>query len=134
METRPQGISDGSAEKKRGGLGRVFREEFGNPERRTAYLMILPTMLIIALVAFYPIAVSIYYSFRLDIPGAEGTWAGLRNYLIMFQDTSFQSALVNTTIFTVVSVFFEFILGLAIALAVITVVITVFSGRLRKLD
>ena len=33
----------------------VLREEFGNPERRTAYYMILPAVLITFLVAFYAV-------------------------------------------------------------------------------
>ncbi len=116
METR----SREAPEKKEGGrLGRAFRQEFKNPERRTAYYMILPTLVVILAVAFYPIAVSIYNSFRLAIPGQPGgQWAGLRNYSFMFQDSAFQSALLNTTIFTVVSVAFEFAIGLAIALAI----------------
>jgi trehalose/maltose transport system permease protein len=105
--------------KKRGGLGRVLRREFKDPERRTAYYMVAPTLVVIGVVAFYPVAVSIYYSFRLDVPGGDaGTWAGLRNYIVMFQDSAFQSAVWNTFIFTVVSVFIEFVLGLAIALGI----------------
>ena len=115
METRTR---EAPEKKGGGGLGRIVREEFKNPERRTAYYMVLPTLLVILAVAFYPIAVSVYNSFRLSIPGQEGgEWAGLRNYAIMFQDTVFQSALLNTVIFTVVSVAIEFALGLVIALA-----------------
>jgi trehalose/maltose transport system permease protein len=102
-----------------GGLGRIFREEFKNPERRTAYYMVLPALLVILAVAFYPIVVSVYNSFRLSLPGQPGgEWAGLQNYVYMFQDSAFQSALVNSVVFTVVSVFFEFVIGLAIALAI----------------
>jgi multiple sugar transport system permease protein len=109
----------GTPEKKRGGLGRVFREEFRNPERRTAYYMIVPTLLVILAVAVYPIAVSLINSFRLSIPGQPGgEWAGLQNYIYMFRDSPFRAALVNTVVFTVVSVFFEFVIGLAIALAI----------------
>lgn len=109
----------GTPDKKGGGLGRVLREEFKNPERRTAYYMVLPTLVVILAVAFYPIAVSIYNSFRLAVPGQSGgQWAGLRNYSFMFQDSVFQSALLNTIIFTVVSVALEFVIGLAIALAI----------------
>ncbi|MCA1729524.1 MAG: sugar ABC transporter permease [Actinobacteria bacterium] len=101
-----------------GGLWRILREEFKNPERRTAYYMVLPALLVILAVAFYPIVVSLYNSFRLSIPGQPGgEWAGFRNYSYMFQDSAFQSAMLNTVVFTVVSVFFEFFIGLAIALA-----------------
>jgi multiple sugar transport system permease protein len=109
----------GTPEKKGGGLGRVFREEFRNPERRTAYYMVLPTLLVILAVAVYPIAVSLINSFRLSLPGQPGgEWAGLQNYIYMFRDSPFQAALVNTLVFTVVSVALEFVIGLAIALAI----------------
>ena len=109
----------GTPEKKGGGVGRVFREEFRNPERRTAYYMVLPTLLVILAVAVYPIAVSLINSFRLSLPGQPGgEWAGLQNYIYMFRDSPFQAALVNTLVFTVVSVALEFVIGLAIALAI----------------
>lgn len=116
METRQREAS----EKKGGGrLRRTFREEFKDPERRTAYYMVLPTLLVVLAVAFYPIAVSLYNSFRLAIPGQPGgQWAGLQNYSYMFQDSPFQSALINSIVFTVVSVALEFVIGLAIALAI----------------
>lgn len=100
-------------------MGRVLREEFRNPERRTAYYMVLPTLLVILAVAFYPIVVSLINSFRLSLPGQPGgEWAGLQNYIYMFRDSPFRAALVNTVVFTVVSVFLEFVIGLAIALAI----------------
>lgn len=111
--------SQQAPEKKRRGPLRGLVREFTDPERRTAYSMVLPTILVIAVIAFYPVAASIYYSFRLDVPGGDsGTWAGLRNYAVMFQDSAFQSALFNTTIFALISVSIEFVLGLAVALAI----------------
>ena len=47
-----------------------------------------------------------------------GQFVGLENYVNMFQNVEFREGLVNTVIFTVASVFFEFVLGLAIALAI----------------
>lgn len=106
-------------EKKGGRLRRIFREEFKTPERRTAYYMVVPTLIVILLIAFYPIAVSFFYSFRLDLPGGEtGTWAGFSNYVILFRDSSFQAAFWNTFIFVIISVALEFALGLAIALGI----------------
>jgi len=100
--------------KKRGAL----REEFGNPERRTAYYMILPALFIILVVAFYPIAYSFYLSFFQANVNNVGNFVGIQNYVSMFQNSEFLDGLRNTVIFTVVSVFFEFMIGLAIALAI----------------
>ena len=102
-------------EKKRRG---VLREEFGNPERRTAYYMILPTVFIILVVAFYPILYSLVLSVTDSNINVFGSFVGLENYVNMFQNVEFREGLVNTIVYTVISVFFEFIIGLAIALAI----------------
>ncbi len=102
-------------EKKRRG---VLRQEFGNPERRTAYYMILPTLFIILVVAFYPILYSLVLSVTDSNINVFGSFVGLENYVNMFQNVEFREGLVNTVVYTVISVFFEFIIGLAIALAI----------------
>jgi trehalose/maltose transport system permease protein len=95
-----------------------LREEFGSPERRTAYYMVLPALLVILIVAFFPVASSMYLSFRRVLPNQPGEFVGLQNYILMFTDANFQVALFNTVVFTVVSVAMEFFIGLAIALAI----------------
>ena len=100
--------------KKRGGLFQELR----NPERRLAYYMVLPALLIILVVAVYPIGVSVYLSLFDARINNVGEFVGLQNYVRMFQSPDFRAGLSNTLIFTVMSVFLEFILGLAIALAV----------------
>ena len=104
-----------TSQKKRRG---VLREEFGNPERRTAYYMILPALFIILVVAFYPIAYSLYLSFFKANINSAGPFVGLQNYVQMFQNSEFLDGLRNTVIFTVASVFLEFVIGLGIALAI----------------
>jgi trehalose/maltose transport system permease protein len=108
-------VTTAPTEKKRRG---VLREEFGNPERRTAYYMILPTVFIILVVAFYPILYSLVLSVTDSNINVFGSFVGLENYVAMFQNVEFREGLVNTVVYTVVSVFFEFIIGLAIALAI----------------
>jgi multiple sugar transport system permease protein len=100
--------------KKRGG----FLDEFRDPERRLPYYMVLPSLLIILAVAVYPIAVSLYYSFFNSNLNQVGSFVGLGNYVQMFQNPDFLAGFRNTIIFTVASVAIEFLLGLAIALAV----------------
>ena len=95
-----------------------FKEEFGNPERRTAYYMILPALVIILVVAFFPIAYSVYLSLFESNINSVGEFVGLQNYVDMFRNEAFINGLSNTVIFTVVSVFLEFVFGLAIALAI----------------
>ena len=95
-----------------------FKEEFGNPERRTAYYMVLPSLLIIVVIAFFPILYGIVLSLTDSTVTSFGSFVGLENYIEMFEDPDFLVGLSNTVIFTVASVTLEFILGLAIALAV----------------
>ena len=106
-----------SASREKKGRG-WFKEEFGNPERRTAYYMVLPSLLIIVVIAFFPILYGVVLSFTDSTVTAFGSFVGLENYVEMFQDPDFLVGLSNTVIFTVVSVTLEFIFGLGIALAV----------------
>jgi trehalose/maltose transport system permease protein len=108
-------VTSASSEKKGRGW---FKEEFGNPERRTAYYMVLPAVLIIVVIAFFPILYGIVLSFTDSTVTAFGSFVGLENYVDMFQDPDFLVGFSNTMIFTVVSVTLEFIFGLGIALAV----------------
>ena len=95
-----------------------FKEEFGNPERRTAYYMVLPSLLIIVLVAFFPILYGIALSLTDSTISGFGSFTGLENYIEMFQNPDFLEGFYNTVIFTVVSVTMEFLIGLGIALAI----------------
>ena len=108
-------MASASTEKKRRGW---FKEEFGDPERRTAYYMVLPSLLIIVIIAFFPILYGIVLSLTDSTIAGFGSFVGLENYTEMFQDPDFLEGLSNTVIFTVVSVALEFIIGLGIALAI----------------
>ena len=103
-------MTTASTEKKGRGW---FKEEFGNPERRMAYYMVLPSLLIIVVVAFFPILYGIVLSLTDSTVTAFGSFVGLENYTEMFQDPDFRVSLFNTVIFTVASVTLEFVIGLA---------------------
>jgi multiple sugar transport system permease protein len=108
-------VTTASTEKK--GRSR-FREELADPERRTAYYMVLPSLLIIVIIAFFPILYGIVLSLTDSTAAAFGSFIGVENYVEMFQNPDFLVGLSNTVIFTVVSVALEFIIGLGIALAI----------------
>jgi len=80
--------------------------------------MVLPSLLIIMLVAFFPVLYGIVLSLTDSTVTAFGSFVGVENYVEMFQNPDFLVGFVNTVIFTVVSVTLEFIIGLGIALAV----------------
>jgi multiple sugar transport system permease protein len=88
-------------------------------EKRLASKMVSPSLILIAVVAAYPIGYAIWLSlneYSVRTPGLS-RWAGLRNYDTALSAESFQSAIVNTLIFTVGSVSLELLLGLAMAMA-----------------
>ena len=87
---------------------------------RLAWILVLPTLLVVVLVAGYPLAQVFYWSFfKADIAFVEPPeFVGLENYSYLFQDPDFRQALWNTLKFTVVSVSLETVLGLAIALII----------------
>jgi multiple sugar transport system permease protein len=98
------------------------RRSKGIPERRLAKLMVAPSLILIAVVAAWPIIYAIWLSlheYSVRVAGLS-RWAGpigLRNYQTALQDSDWWAALWHTLIFTVSSVSLELVIGLAMALA-----------------
>src|SRR6266571_6005228 len=89
-------------------------------QTRLAWILLAPSLAVVALVAFYPLGRTVYQSFtNQQFLALEPTkWIGLANYRKLIHDTIFRDAVVTTVKFTVITVFFEFLLGLIIALVV----------------
>lgn len=105
----------------------VPRASWAKARERLAWLMVAPSLLVVIIVALYPLMQTVYSSFtnaRLD-GSAPTTWVGLGQYEFIFNDRNFRNALQNTVIFTVLSVLLETILGMAIAL----LIFSNFKGR-----
>jgi multiple sugar transport system permease protein len=86
-------------------------------ERRQAYLMIAPAVVILAGVAVYPILAAAWLSLhRMILVFHERRFTGLDNYAFLLRDARFWSALGNTAYFAVVAVALEIALGLGFAL------------------
>ena len=93
-----------------------------------AWLMLGPALAVVGFVAIYPLARTIYQSFTNEqfLAGLEPTkWVGLQNYRDLLDDTIFRDSVVTTVKFTLITVAFEFVLGMIIAL----VVNSNFKGR-----
>jgi len=100
-----------------GGTGTADnRRGAGAAERRTARWMVSPAILLIVAVAFFPVAYSVYLSLHDASITSVGGWVGFDNYAQLFRDSKFTGALLNTAVFTAVSVTIELVLGLTIAL------------------
>lgn len=103
------------------------RTKLRRRQTRLAWLLLLPSLAVVALVALYPLGRTIYESFtNQEFLALEPTkWIGLANYRALLHDTLFRDSIWETVKFTLITVTCEFALGLAIAL----VVNSSFKGR-----
>lgn len=87
---------------------------------RLAWILVAPSILVVALVALYPL----FQSFRLSFTNARfgsarpEVYVGFDNYIRLLNDNVFISALGHTITFTVASVAIETVLGIAVALII----------------
>ncbi|SHN48787.1 carbohydrate ABC transporter membrane protein 1, CUT1 family [Fervidobacterium gondwanense DSM 13020] len=89
-------------------------------ETVVAWWMVLPALIVISVIAFFPLFKTFYdsfYEFSLR-PDIEKEFVGLKNYADLFHDDRFLAALKTTIVFTVVSVALETLFGLLIAVVV----------------
>lgn len=87
---------------------------------RLGWLLITPTILVIMIVAFYPLIRVLYLSLTNARLGSVSAprFLGFTNYAITFRDPLFLTALNHTLVFTVTTVALETIFGLGIALII----------------
>jgi trehalose/maltose transport system permease protein len=87
-------------------------------QRRLAWILIVPAVLVVLLVIGYPLAQVVVYSFlKYKLDGVTpASFAGLGNYAFVLSDPDWWRAVWNTLIFTFFSVTLETILGLVVAL------------------
>jgi trehalose/maltose transport system permease protein len=110
------------------GRRRRRRTKLQRRQTRLAWLLLLPALAAVGFVAMYPLGKTIYQSFTNQefLAGLEPTkWVGLQNYRDLWNDTAFRDSVWVTVKFTLITVAFEFVLGLIIAL----VVNSKFKGR-----
>jgi len=82
------------------------------------YILVAPAFILMLLVVGYPILNSIYMSF-LDytlFKPKDIKFVGLANYLKVLSDPIFRESLLNTVLWVVFGVFFQFLFGLILAL------------------
>jgi trehalose/maltose transport system permease protein len=104
------------------------RTKLQRRQTRIGWLLLIPSLAVVAFVAIYPLGKTIYQSFTNQefLAGITPTKRiGLDNYRTLWHDTIFRDAVVETIKFTLITVSFEFVLGLIIAL----VVNSNFKGR-----
>jgi multiple sugar transport system permease protein len=99
-------------ENRPGFVGRMWKE-------RSAYIFILPGMLIFSVFTLAALIFAIYLTFhRWSIIEPEKPYVGLTNYRDMIHDDRFTQSVLNTAYFTGASVPLQMIIGLFLALLV----------------
>jgi trehalose/maltose transport system permease protein len=104
------------------------RTKLQRRQTRIGWLLLVPALAVVAFVAIYPLGKTVYESFTNQefLAGLEPTkWVGLENYRTLWHDSIFRHSVWVTVKFTLITVSFEFVLGLIIAL----VVNSKFRGR-----
>jgi trehalose/maltose transport system permease protein len=104
------------------------RSRLQRRQTRLGWVLLLPALAVVAFVAIYPLGKTVYYSFTNQefLAGIEPTkWVGLQNYKDLWHDSIFRHSVWVTIKFTLITVSFEFVLGMIIAL----VVNSSFKGR-----
>ncbi|MBO0714291.1 MAG: sugar ABC transporter permease [Acidimicrobiales bacterium] len=87
-------------------------------DRRLGYAMVAPAVIILLFITAYPLVYNVWNSFHhvnLSIPGPH-RFAGISNYRDLFTTPGFVASLTRTVGFTVVSVAFETVVSLGLAL------------------
>ncbi len=96
-------------------------------QTRLAWMLLAPSIIVVLLVAIVPLLQTIYQSFT-DARLASGVapkFIGLENYQFLATDVDFRNSIWVTIQFTLLTIVFEFLLGLGIAL----VINSNFKGR-----
>jgi multiple sugar transport system permease protein len=94
------------------------RRRSGLSERRLAAVMLSPSLIVILIVAAYPIGYAIWLSlhqYSVIHPGLS-RWVGVDNYTSALGSSAFWSAVKVTFIFTAISVSLEVVIGMGMAL------------------
>src|SRR5260370_13967640 len=96
----------------------VWAHKRSRRRNRIRRLPLLPALLFTVVVTQIPFLLTIYYSlqsYNLYEPFARH-FSGLHNYALIFKDSIFRGALLNTVILTLVPVLLSLLLGLGIAI------------------
>jgi multiple sugar transport system permease protein len=86
-------------------------------QRRDRLIFLVPSMTVLAVILFYPLAYSLglsFYNYYLPVP--RTTFVGLDNFRFILADDAFWDALGVTARFTGAAVTIEVVLGIAVAL------------------
>ncbi len=97
---------------------RSSRTALQTKQTRLAWLLLAPTLAVVLFVAAYPLARTFLDSFTDAAFGYPTHFIGWTNFYNLLHDVQFRESVFETFKFTFITVFFEFVLGMCIALIV----------------
>jgi multiple sugar transport system permease protein len=86
-----------------------------NRELLGGLLLLSPALLILIGLVAYPFTYAIWLAFQEKVVGTAARFVGLHNFRYIIAWPQFSTAMVNTAVFTIVSVAIKFTLGMAVA-------------------
>ena len=90
-----------------------------NKEQASAFMFLLPALVLFALFKYYPILQGFFISFfEIDIVNLPGRFVGFDNYIRAFSDTNFYGALLHNIYFWVVGLIMNFWPPIVLALLI----------------
>lgn len=92
------------------------RQRLLEDERWLAFVLLVPTMVLLGMFIAYPFVRGIMLSVTNSRVGVEGDFVGLANYYKIWNDSIFRTAVYNTLFYTAVTSVFKLALGLWLAI------------------
>lgn len=111
---RPRSLKTQTARQRQPALPAHIRTKL--IEQISAYVFLLPALILFALFAWLPILKSIQMSFQNVRLGGEATWAGLDNFQLMLKDPVFEIAWKNSLQFAMWSLLLGYFVPVLIAI------------------
>lgn len=96
-------------------------DEYSFQRNIHGYLLIAPAILAILLLSVYPLLQGIWISLlNYDMTKANapnfGTFAGLKNYIVVFANSKYRNAVMNSVVWTLVNIVIQLALAMGVAL------------------
>ena len=99
----------------RDGFARVL-----GPDYRLGYLFVTPIAVAVLALVAYPFCYAVYLSLTHKLVGLPPVFVGLENYIRLYEDGFFRRAVYNSFLFTFGSVGFKLVLGMLMALVLMS--------------
>ena len=93
------------------------RTKTNKRDTKFAYAINAPLIIYLVCILVGPVLWGIYMSFTNKIIGGDATFIGLQNYISLLQDAEYRRSILNTLVFTAISIVGKLFFGVLMALA-----------------